>query len=112
MLLTQGWRRFTWNNVITNKLQSLSHGAERTLGLLGQVTTTAGEPAPGARLTLLQTAPITQSLVGSTDAQGRFLFNGLGDCDTSRFTLQVRTAKGGNGRNLVVRLAPGPRTAG
>lgn len=108
LLLTQGWRRFTWNDVITNKLPSLSHGAERTLGLLGQVTTTAGEPAPGARLTLLQTAPITQSLVGSTDAQGRFLFNGLGDCDTSRFTLQVRTAKGGNGRNLVVRLAPGP----
>ena len=108
LLLTQGWRRFVWKDIIANKLPVLNYGAERSLGLLGQVTTTAGQPAPGARLTLLQTAPITQSLAGAADAEGRFLFNGLGDCDTSRFTMQARPAKGNSGRNLVVHLDAGP----
>ena len=108
LLLTQGWRRFAWQALLANQPPTPTYGVERSLGLLGQVTTTAGQPAPGARLTLLQTEPITQSLAGAADAEGRFLFNGLGDCDTSRFTIQARPARGNSGRNLVVRLAPGP----
>ncbi|AMJ64331.1 TonB-dependent receptor plug domain-containing protein [Hymenobacter sp. PAMC 26628] len=106
LLLTQGWRRFAWKDVLAGQRPLREFGVEQSLGLLGRVVTPNGKPVPSGRLILLRNSPSRLVLPATTDDQGRFLFNGLGGCDTSRFTLQARTARGG--RNLELRLDAGP----
>ncbi|TPG62419.1 TonB-dependent receptor plug domain-containing protein [Hymenobacter nivis] len=110
LLLTQGWRRFAWQDVLAGQAPPRPFGAAQSLGLRGQVLTPGGKPVPNARLVLLRGQPRRLVLPATTDDQGRFLFNGLGGCaDTARFTLQARTARGG--ANVVLRLDAGPPVA-
>ncbi|RZK62932.1 MAG: hypothetical protein EOO59_01220 [Hymenobacter sp.] len=106
LLLTQGWRRFAWEPVLAGRGPAPGFGVARSLGLLGQVTRPNGAPAAHSTLTFLQAKPTKLALSLETDAEGRFLVNGLGGCDTIRATLQTRTATGQ--QNLVIRLDPGP----
>ena len=114
LLLTQGWRRFAWPQVLAGAANSAgakagaapAFFAEESLSLRGQITQPNGKPAPAAQLTYLQTKPGKVFLNATADGEGRFLFKGLGGCDTTTLTLQARTARGG--RNLVVQLDPGP----
>ena len=106
LLLTQGWRRFAWKAVLAGQTPEREFGIERSLGILGQVTQPNGKAVPGSKLTFLETKPVKQFLSTTSDAEGRFLFNGLGGCDTTRVTLQARTPR--DGSRVVLRLDPGP----
>ncbi|AWM34460.1 TonB-dependent receptor plug domain-containing protein [Hymenobacter nivis] len=109
LLLTQGWRRFAWPSVLAGPPPRPAFGFEQSLGLLGQVALPNGQPAPNSQLLLVRSAPSRLVVPGTTDAQGRFLFSGLGGYDSSRFALQARTARGG--RALVLSLDAGPPVA-
>jgi len=106
LLLTQGWRRFAWKAVLAGQTPEREFGIERSLGLLGQVTQPNGKPVPESKLTFLETKPVKQFLSTTSNAEGRFLFNGLGGCDTTRVTLQARTPR--DGSRVMLRLDPGP----
>ncbi|MGI4887370.1 MAG: TonB-dependent receptor plug domain-containing protein [Janthinobacterium lividum] len=107
LLLTQGWRRFAWKDVLAGPRPRPEFGAAQSLGVRGQVLTPGGKPVPNGKLVLLRSAPHRLVLPATTTDQGRFLFNGLNGCgDTTRFTLQARTARGS--ANVVVRLDAGP----
>ena len=106
LLLTQGWRRFAWRAVLAGQVPEREFGIERTLGIRGQVTQPNGKPVAASKLTLLETAPVKQLLTTATDQEGRFLFNGLGGCDTTRLTLDARSAR--DRHNVVIRLDAGP----
>ena len=106
LLLTQGWRRFAWKETLTGTTPAPYYGLERTLGLAGQVTQPNGKPVPASKLIYLQSRPKKIFLNTATDSEGRFLFDGFDNCDTTRLMLQARNARGG--RNVVVRLDPGP----
>ena len=107
LLLTQGWRRFSWKQVLAGPPAVPDFGIERTIGIRGQVTQPNGRPVAGGTVTYLQARPEKIYLSTITDAEGRFLFTGLGQCnDTTRLTLQARTDRGK--RNLLLNLDPGP----
>ena len=107
LLLTQGWRRFAWKQVLAGPPAAPEFGVERTIGLRGQVTQLNGKPVAGSTVTYLQGKPEKIYLSARTDPEGRFLFTGLGQCnDTTRLTLQARTDRGK--RNLLLALDPGP----
>ena len=82
------------------------YGMERTLSLRGQITQPNGKPVPASKLMYLQSKPQKIFLVTTTDNEGRFLFNGFENCDTTRLMLQARTGR--DGRRLAIRLDPGP----
>ncbi|MGI4823180.1 MAG: TonB-dependent receptor plug domain-containing protein [Janthinobacterium lividum] len=109
LLLTQGWRRFAWEQVLAGKAPVRDFGLERSISLLGQVTQPNGTPSAQSALTFLQAKPTKVALATETNDEGLFLINGLGGCDTIRATLQALSAKGK--RNLLIRLDPGPAVA-
>ena len=109
LLLTQGWRRFVWKQLLAGKPPVRDFGVEQTLGILGQVTQPNGKPVPGSKLTFLETSPVKQILSTTTNDEGFFLINGFGGYDTTSVTLQARTGR--DGRNVVVHLDDGPPTA-
>ncbi|WP_426058715.1 TonB-dependent receptor plug domain-containing protein [Hymenobacter sp. B1770] len=106
LLLTQGWRRFAWKNVLAGLTPEREFGIERSLGVRGQVTLANGKPVPDSKITWLVTKPQKQFLATTTDAEGRFLFTGLGGCDTTRATLQARTPRDGKWVKLVIDSGP------
>ena len=98
LMLTQGYRRFTWKKLgeIANaKPQFKAEG----LGVIlsGRVTNLAGTPSPVANATVSLIA-LRAKLVkaATTDADGRFAFDPIFMTDSIKFTLQARTAKGGD----------------
>ncbi|GAA4033654.1 hypothetical protein GCM10022409_17450 [Hymenobacter glaciei] len=107
LLLTQGWRRFVWKQLLAGPLAAPEFGVERAIGIRGQVTQPSGKPVAGGTVTYLQTRPEKIYLSTRTNPEGRFLFTGLDQCnDTTRLTLQARTDRGK--RNLLLSLDPGP----
>ncbi|MGY3088105.1 TonB-dependent SusC/RagA subfamily outer membrane receptor [Hymenobacter sp. UYAg731] len=106
LLLTQGWRRFAWKQVLSNQPLEHEFSVERSVSLLGQMLQRNGKPVPGGKLSFLQTAPTKFFMATTVDQEGRFLFNGIEGCDTIRVTLQARTSK--DGRNAELHLDPGP----
>ena len=106
LLLTQGWRRFTWKTVLAGLPPAPEYGVERSLGIRGQITQPNGKPVPASQITYLQSKPEKRFQSVTADLEGRFLFNGLNSCDTTRLMLQARTAR--DGHRLLIRLDPGP----
>lgn len=106
LLLTQGWRRFVWKQLLAGQLPGRDFALEQGLGMSGQVLTTTGQPVPGRAVTYLQTNPPREGQQ-LTDALGRFRFRGLDGLDTTAVLLRTTTQKGEAPLLLRV-LAPPP----
>jgi len=103
LLLTQGWRRFVWKQVLAPELPAAParFAPERELALAGQVTGMGQRGIPNSQLTFIQTKPQRNVLTASTDADGRFRFVGFPGRDTTVVTLQARRTSGGS--NVIIR---------
>ena len=110
LLLTQGWRRFVWKDVLAGQALAARFLPEEGIGLSGQVVSEHGNrPIPNSQLTFLQTRPAKNITTASTDALGRFNFVGFPVLDTAIITLQARRAQGG--ANVLIRPDAGPTPA-
>ncbi|MDF3077906.1 MAG: TonB-dependent receptor [Sphingobacteriaceae bacterium] len=92
LMLTQGWRRFTWKNILTDNLPQLTYKVEDGITISGRVTQNK-KPVAAGKVTLLSSKGGLFALDTLTDANGRFAFNNLVFPDSTRFTIQARTAK-------------------
>jgi hypothetical protein len=110
LLLTQGWRRFVWKDVLAGTLPPPQYGYEQALALKGVVTGMGHNPIPNSQLTFIESKPVRQFLTATTDAQGRFSFVGFDGKDTTVVTLQARRTSGGS--NVTIRPDEGPPTEG
>lgn len=110
LLLTQGWRRYVWKEVLSPTPPPLYYGVEQGITLFGQVTGMGQTGIPSSQLTFIQSKPARNVVTATTDANGRFLFSGFPGRDTSFITLQARRATGGS--NVIVRPDLGPPTFG
>jgi len=107
LLLTQGWRRFVWKEVLSGKPPIIRYEAQQGISLNGQVTSAFGnKPVGNSQLTFLLTKPVRNLVTAATDAEGRFRFTGLPADDTSQVTLQARRAQGAS--NVAIRPDFGP----
>jgi hypothetical protein len=110
LLLTQGWRRFVWKDLLAGPVPTPQYESEQALALRGVVTGMGHNPIPNSQLTFVESKPIKQFLTGTTDAQGRFSFVGFDGRDTAVVTLQGRRT--GGGANVTVRPDLGAATTG
>ncbi|GAA4508966.1 hypothetical protein GCM10023172_41930 [Hymenobacter ginsengisoli] len=106
LLLTQGWRRFVWKELLAGQLPERRFALEQGLSVSGQVFTAANQPAAARPISYLQTSPRREAQT-VTDATGHFLFRGLDGLDTTAVVLRAQPAKGE--KELSIRLlAPPP----
>ena len=105
LLLTQGWRRFVWKELLANSLAEPDFLIEQALTVSGQVTTTARQPAVRT-VAYLQSNPTRQAEMQTT-ASGHFRFRGLDGLDTAQVLVRAQPLKGE--KELLIRmLAPPP----
>ncbi|GAB3315257.1 Plug domain-containing protein [Hymenobacter humi] len=107
LLLTQGWRRFVWKEVLAGQKPLVRYVPEQEVSLTGQVVSAQGSrPIPNSQLTFLQMKPVKNVATATTDAEGRFTFSGFAVRDTAVITLQARRSQGGS--NVIIRPDNGP----
>ncbi|MES2376516.1 MAG: hypothetical protein V4553_08050 [Bacteroidota bacterium] len=94
LMLTQGYRRFSWKeleNTVNTKPAFPVEGLG--FGVSGRVTTLGGKLLPGAKVSLLSLkAGVMKG--ETTDADGRFKFDGIFLTDSIKFAVQANNAKG------------------
>lgn len=76
LMLTQGWRRFVWDDLLQDKTATAAYKPE-TGDISGVVLNDNNKPVAGARVNLLFKTAGMMPLDTVTDAKGRFLFNGV-----------------------------------
>jgi len=92
LMLTQGYHRFKWKQVLANKDQQPAFEAEKSLQISGYVKTLDGKPVPGGKVKLLTTKSGIFMLDTVTNENGKFSFNRLPE-DSARYVIQARTDK-------------------
>ena len=110
LLLTQGWRRYVWKEVLSPTPPPMPYPVEEGLVLAGQVTGAGHQGLAKAQLTFIQSKPMHSVLTAVTQPDGRFLFTGFSGRDTAVVTLQARRASGAS--NVVIRPDQGPSVVG
>ncbi|MGY3055745.1 hypothetical protein ACVWYG_003966, partial [Pedobacter sp. UYEF25] len=106
LMLTQGYRRFTWKEVLSGKPGEPIFKAEKlSTEIAGKVLSLSGKPFPNAKVTLMSLkAGIVRDT--TTNAQGRFRFDKLVLSDSLKFSVQARTAKNGKNVEIVLDKVP------
>ena len=107
LMLTQGWSRILWKNVISNTPPVIKFQPEKSLGFSGTIVNYGGKPVPNSKVTLLSTASGFFTLDTLTDAQGRFNFDRLLFLDDPKFIIQARTDKGKTRLDVKMDVVPG-----
>lgn len=94
LLLTQGWRRFVWQDIMENKLPTLTYQPETGIGLSGRVLTNKGLPVAGGRVYILFNTPGGTVVDTVTNADGRFNFENLTFNKGISYNVAATDAKG------------------
>jgi len=102
LMLTQGYHRFEWKQLLNDNFPPLVYQPEKTLQISGHVTTLGGKPVVHGKVTLLSTAGGMFYMDTVTDALGKFTFSNLVFRDSIKFVIQARTDK--NHKNVEIDL--------
>lgn len=93
LMLTQGWRRFEWKNILANNYPPIIYQPETNLQVSGKVTTATGRPVVGGKVTLFSASGDVFMLDTLTNANGKFKFDNLYFNDSTKFVIQARNEK-------------------
>lgn len=102
LMLTQGWRRFEWKNIMADAYPSLVYRPETTMQISGKVISLSGRPVAGGKVTLFSSAGNVFLLDTLTNANGEFNFDNLYFNDSTKFIIQARNEK--DKKNVEIRL--------
>ncbi|MDB5030387.1 TonB-dependent receptor plug domain-containing protein [Mucilaginibacter sp.] len=94
LMLTQGWRRFVWKDILTNNLPNLSYLPEAGMGISGRILTKKGTPAAHAKVSILVNTGNGLIIDTVTDARGRFSFNNFPFSKGTGYNVSAVDAKG------------------
>jgi hypothetical protein len=103
LMLTQGYRRFEWKQVLDTNHTTLSYQPEASLSISGSITTPSGKPVPNGSIALIATREnfFTDT---TADTKGNFTFSGLSLPDSANLVLRAR--KQNNGGNVTINIKP------
>lgn len=93
LLITQGWRRFEWKNILSDNFPSLVFEVEKGMQVSGKVISMSGKPVIGGKVTLFSSSGTQLLLDTLTDINGRFKFDNLYFNDSTKFIVQARNEK-------------------
>jgi len=107
LMLTQGWSRINWKELVMDTPLVLTYQPERDLRISGVVTKRGTKtPVPHATVTVLSTNNIAAIVDTVTDEQGRFAFDRLLFFEDTKFVVQARDEKGR--KNVDIHLDESP----
>lgn len=93
LLLTQGWRRILWKNIINNTAPIVQFKPEKSLTISGTITRGAKKPVPNARVSLFSSSGGFFMIDTVADESGKFTFDQLSFGDSTKFVVQARYGK-------------------
>lgn len=102
LMLTQGYHRFEWKQLLNNAFPAKQYQPENSLQVSGTVLTPAGKPVANAKVKLFDLDSIQFTRDTVTDDRGRFMFKNLTFDDSVRFIVQARTSK--NKRDVDIKM--------
>jgi len=108
LMLTQGYRRFVWKQVLNDNFPAQQFEAEKALSITGRLTTRGGEPVGRHKVTLFTNTNGLLLLDTLTSAEGRFTFNNLLFTDSTRFVIDARTNNKESNIRIMVADERGP----
>ena len=93
LMMTQGWRRFTWKKVVADNYKAPTYKIEKALSIEGVVTTPAGKLVDDASVSLLS---LDKKVFETTQTYGggKFIFDNLQVNKGARLVLKATTKKG------------------
>ncbi|RBQ07079.1 TonB-dependent receptor [Pedobacter miscanthi] len=106
LMLTQGWRRFIWKNIINNVGPAITYKPEQSITISGTVTK-GNKPVPGGKVMLMATKGTMYILDTVTNAEGKFVFDNLEFGDSTKFVVQARTKTERKFVDINVDVVPG-----
>jgi hypothetical protein len=102
LMLTQGWRRFLWQDILQEKTPTLPFPLEQAVAVTGKVLKLSGKPEPNAAVTLYDLRNLGNMQTTATDANGKFMFGIKNINDSSRVVVQARSPKGKSSLEVVL----------
>ena len=93
LMLTQGYRQFTWKQVLNDKPIPPAFEPEKTMQISG-IVIKRHKPAAGAKVSLITNKGGFFMIDTVADNDGRFAFKDLVFVDSTRFVVQSRVKKG------------------
>ena len=104
LMLTQGWSRFVWPDILnkTAVAKPLSFKPETMQKVSGTITTLGGKPVAKGKVSLLSTSGGLFLIDTLSDDNGHFTFDNLAFGDSTRFVVQARNVK--NKKNVEINL--------
>lgn len=107
LLLTQGWRRFVWQDIVAEKEPTITFRPELSLEISGKITDEFNKALPNAKVNLFSTtAGLILKLDTISDAKGNFVFDRLDLPDSANLMLQAKTEKGLKAIKLIPNKTP------
>jgi len=102
LLLTQGYRRFIWKNVINGSVPNITYLPEQSASISGTIVK-GNKPVANAKVMLISSSKdgyVQKDTI--TNADGRFNFDELMFKDSTKFVVQARTKD--DKKNVEVKL--------
>ncbi|HEX2934716.1 MAG TPA: TonB-dependent receptor plug domain-containing protein [Bacteroidales bacterium] len=97
VMLTHGWRRFVWKDLLTAKFPNLKYLPFQGLSIEGRVTRDFfGAPVAGTKVRLSVLSSYNDVFETKTDSKGHFLFTNLDYEDTLSVKIEAIKNSGGN----------------
>jgi len=105
LMMTQGWRRFTWPEILKGTIPAPKYVVEDGLLLSGQVNRMNNKPAENVNMTfmLMKKDSTRAMLMGQANELGQYMASGLDFYDSTGIYIQALAQKGGN-RNYIITL--------
>ncbi|MES2064144.1 MAG: TonB-dependent receptor [Bacteroidota bacterium] len=102
LMLTQGYRRFEWKNILNDVALPNRYPSEKTFTISGKVTTPSGVPVAKGKVELVYFGNGIFNIDTLTDQSGRFAFTDMIYADSLKFLIRVRNAK--NKSDVVIKM--------
>ena len=104
LMLTQGWRRFKWQDILADSVPQTKYLIEQGITVSGNITKLNGKSPGKVNMTVMvkeEAAPETM-FKDETDENGRFDFSDLEFRDSTQFYISAATPK--DNRDLLIKL--------
>lgn len=93
VMLTHGWRRFTWKEILADQQSPLAHYAEQGIRLSGRLVKSIGQKA-AAKAKLKVFTGKGELIMMEADDNGNFYTEDLQHFDSTRLAIQTENEKG------------------
>lgn len=104
LMLTQGYRRFNWKNLLSSP-PAFTYHSENNFHITGEAKTADGSPLVKKPVMMRASSPSTFNgniFTAETDENGKFKFENLLFMDTAKLILQPEISKGKTTTQLIV----------